>query len=235
MTAAYVEDAQPPQTIDQGDEAQTTTAAPAANDQPANDQPQPVFYRRAALEASLAPEAFAAPEPGSDGVREARLLRPLLVQSPTVALASPLWDPEEGDCPPHAHLALPAAFAAFAAAAEEAAVRAALANKEAWFRAGIDDRTIVAAFKPLCKASGHLRVALPAGQGVDVFDPSGEPLDSCALRVGDHVRCILRLDGVTIGRSEFWATWTLVQAQTRPPAPAPPPPPRCMLSAEDDD
>ena len=187
----------------------------------------PVFYRHVDPANRLAPEAFL---PAGD--RVALLAAPLLVQTPTVMLASPVWEDDDAP-PPHAHLALPPAFAAFAAEVEAAVLRAALANKQAWFRGPVDDRTVVAAFKQLCKASGHLKVALPGA--VEVFDPSGEPLRAADLGVGDHVRCILRLDGIVFGRTEFGAMWTLVQAQTRPPAPPPPPPPRCLLSPEDDE
>ena len=212
MTAAHVENA---------------AAQAAEQPQPvAHDPTRPLFYRRVDTAAALAPEAF---EP-MDGAT-ARLRAPLLVQSPTVVLASPTWD--DGECPPHVHLAVRPPFAAFATEAEEAVLRAALANKDDWFRGRADDRTIVAAFKPLCKATGHLKVALPPE--VQVFDASGELLAAADLAVGDHVRCILRLDGITFGRTEFGAMWTLVQAQTRPPPPAPPSPPRCLLSAEDDE
>lgn len=224
MTAAHVESPQP--------EAEIVAEPPEAG-----APVRPVFYRSVHSPDVLAPDAFL-PAERSGGLHVARLKAPLLVQSPTVTLASPLW---EDDCdgepgpPPHAHLAVPEAFAGFAGDVENAALAAALAHKDAWFKGRVDERTIVAAFKPMLKpATGHLKVALGA-EGAEVFDPAGALLHPGALAVGDRVRCILRLDGIVFGRTEFGAMWTLVQAQARPAAPPPPPPPTCLLSAEDDD
>lgn len=189
----------------------------------------PAFYRHVQPSARLAPDAFASP----DG-REVRLETPLLVQTPALTLASPVWDPAAGEAPPHAHLALPPGFAAFAADVEAALLAAAVANKEAWFGREVADRTVLAAFKPRCKPGGHLTVALPPA-GAEVFDAAGDLLQPGDLGVGDEARCILRLDGVAFGRTEFEGSWTLVQAQARPAPPPPPPGPRCLLSPEDDD
>lgn len=190
----------------------------------------PTFYRRVDLDVALAD--FGPPHKVGPS-REAPLARPLLVQTPTVTLASPLWDASEDESPPHTHLHLAPAFAEFAARVEAAVVQAALVHKDEWFGPGTHDRTVAAAFKPLCKPGGHLKVALPPGVGV--FDPAGQQIAHEALAVGDAIRCILRLDAIILGRTEFGAMWTLVQVQARPPPPAPPSHPRCLLSAEDDD
>lgn len=180
----------------------------------------PVLYHRVTPSDRLAPDAFEDRRGG-----EVPLAEPLLVQSPVVMLASSV-----ADGLPHAHLALPPAFAAWARDVEAAVLQAALARREDWFEGpSADDRAVVAAFKQLCKASGHLKVALPSS--LEAFDAAGELLEPGSLGVGDEVRCILRLDAVAIGRTEFGAMWTLVQAQTRP---APPPPPRCLLAPEDE-
>lgn len=186
----------------------------------------PVFYRRAEVDLS---EFLPLRKEGT--TRVAELVRPLLIQTPTLTLASPLHDDDESG-PPHVHLALPPAFAQFATEVEGAALQAALDNKAEWF-GDIDDDTLVAAFRPLCKPSGHLRVELP--DDAVVFDADGALVSRAQVTPGHAVRAILRLDRITFGRTEFEAAWTLVQAQARPPSPPQPGPPRCLISSEDDD
>lgn len=193
---------------------------------------RPVQFRRVDPRQALAADAFL-PIAKEGGVYVARLGAPLTVQTPAMALATAVWDDEEGGTLPHAHLAMPPAFAEFAAGVEAAALGACLANKGAWFRRPVDDQTVVAGFKHMCKPSGHIKVGV--ADGLAAFDHAGEPVPPASLAEGTEVRCILRLDGLTFGRTEFGALWTLLQAQTRPPAPPAPQPPRCLISADEDD
>lgn len=191
---------------------------------------EPVFYRRADAEACLS--AFQ-PLRREGATRVAELVQPLVIQTPTVTLASPLHHGDE-EATTHAHLALPPAFGQFAAEVEAQVLQAALDHKAEWFSADVDDDTLVAAFRELYKPSGHLKVQLDPD--MTVFDTEGGLLSPADVSPGHAIRCILRLDRITFGRTEFAAEWSLVQAQARPaPAPAQPAPPRCLISAEDDD
>lgn len=191
---------------------------------------EPVFYRRADAEACLS--AFQ-PLRREGATRVAALVQPLLIQTPTVTLASPLQHGDEQEVTTHAHLALPSAFGQFVAEVEALALQAALTHKAEWFSTDVDDDTLVAAFRELLKPSGHLKVHLDPE--VSVFDPEGGLLARTDVHPGQAIRCILRLDQITFGRTEFAAEWSLHQAQVRPaPAPAQRAP-RCLISAEDDD
>lgn len=186
----------------------------------------PVFYRRATVDLTEFLQLRK-----EDGSRVAELARPLVIQTPTVTLTTPLHD--DDDEITHAYLTLPPAFGEFAADVEDEVLKAALDHKAEWFREGTEDETVVAAFRQLYKPSGHLKVQVSPDAAV--FDAEGGLLSRADVAPGQSVRAILRLDRITFGRFEFGAMWTLVQAQVRP-APSPrPPEPRCLISTEDDD
>ena len=190
-------------------------AAPAA--------PVPTFYTRVDLGEHLAPAAFL-PLEKHGAVYAAPLAAPLLVQTPPVTLASDLVD-DDGAPASHAYLLLPRPFVRFAQDVEERVADACVANKADWFRRRpVSDDALRAGFKEFCKASGHLKVKVPAD--ALVFDEEGGVLDRGAAGAGATVRALLLLDRVCFGRTEFGAMWSLVQAQVAPP---PPPPPRCMI------
>ena len=191
-------------------------------DAPAAEAPQvaPVSYAR--VDAATHLRDFD-PLEKAGGVYVARLREPLLVQTPALALVSPL-DDDDGSPLPHMHLKLPKNFLAFARRTEDAVLAACLDNKAAWFRRPMDDDALRASFKPFCKG-GALKVKLP--RDAPIFDEDGTVMDRDEVAVGTHVRCILELSRVCFGRTEFGAMWTLVQAQTcsvdRAPAP------RCLI------
>ena len=206
-------------------------AAPAVPDetpehppeQPAEPAaPRPQYYRHVDLDDHLHPEAFG-PLEKLGGLYAARLLSPLVVQTPPVTLASSLED-DDGNPASHAYLLLPKAFAAFAREVEARVLEAAMANKGTWFRRrSVTEDALRGGFKEFCKATGHLKVKVPAD--ALVFDDQGD-LAEGPVEAGTTVRCLLQLDRVCFGRTEFGGMWSLVQAQTAPP---PPPPPRCMI------
>lgn len=189
-------------------------AAPAAAAPPAL-----VYYKHADLGAHL---TTFLPLEKLGGSYVARLATPLLVQTPVLALASPL-DDDEGEPVPHAHLTLPRGFQQFAEATEAAVLEACLANKAEWFRRPLEDASLRASFKQFCKGQ-HLKIKVP--RDALVFDSQGSLVERETVAPGASVRCLLELTKVCFGRTEFGAMWTLRQAQT---APAPPPPPRCMI------
>lgn len=186
------------------------------------------YYTRVDLDDHLHPEGFG-PLEKLGGLYASRLQSPLVVQTPPVTLASGLED-DEGSPASHAYLLLPKSFAAFACEVEARVLEAAMANKGTWFRRRtVTEDALRAGFKEFCKATGHLKVKVPAD--ALVFDDQGgvvrEPVEA-----GTVVRCLLQLDRVCFGRTEFGAMWSLVQAQVAPP---PPPPPRCMIDPSADE
>ncbi len=187
-------------------------------------QHAPRHFRGVDLGAALAPSAFL-PVEKTGGLYAARLAAPLLVQTPPLALVSPL-DDEDGTPLPHAHVSLPRAFLQFATEAEERVLAACLANKAEWFRRPMEDQSLRASFKQFCKAAGGGVLKIKVPRECLVFDSQGGVLERGDLRPGASVRAILELSRVCFGRTEFGAMWSLVQAQT---VPAPPPPPRCLI------
>lgn len=209
---------------------ETPAAAPeeirVSLEAPAPEAPAPApavrHYRHVDLAAALAPDRFL-PLERTGGLYVARLHEPLLVQTPPLALASPL-DDEDGTPLPHAHLTLPRGFQAFVQQAEDLVLQACLANKSEWFRRPLEDDSIRASFKPFYKPGGTLKIKVPRDSLV--FGADGQLLCREDVGVGSSMRCLLELSRVCLGRTEFGAMWSLVQAQTAPP---PPPPPRCMI------
>lgn len=190
----------------------------------AQDPPQVQHYKAVDLDAALAPTAFL-PVEKIGGTYFAHLATPLLVQTPPLTLESPL-DDDDGTPLPHAHVTLPRAFQQFAQATEQLVMEACLANKDTWFRRPRQDQSLRASFKQFFKPSsgGVLKIKVP--RDCLVFDAQGQVLDREELVPGCTFRAILELGRVCFGRTEFGAMWTLVQAQTAPPAP---PPPRCLI------
>lgn len=211
-------------------------------------RPEVQYYRDIDLASALAPEAFGPLEKvGSAYV--SRLTRPLLVQTPALRLA---------EAPGGAQLllALPAGLRRFACRVEDRVLQACLANKGPWFKRPIEDDSLRASFKRFaCERRGTLKVRVTPqtvlfdehGAHLGAEDPEDEDEDDEAeaeaaavggtaaqlaqLAPGDGVRCLLELSKVCFGRTEFGATWTLVQAQ-RAEVPPPPPPkqrPRCLI------
>lgn len=191
--------------------ADVPAAAPAAA--------SPQYYKHVDLAAHLT--AFL-PLEKLGGSYVTRLATPLLVQTPVLALASPL-DDHEGEPVPNAYLTLPKGFQQFAQDTEAAVLEACLANKAEWFRRPLEDDSLRASFKEFCKGQ-HLKIKVP--RDALVFDSQGSLVEREGVAPGTSVRCLLELSKVCFGRTEFGAMWTLRQAQT---APAPPPPPRCMI------
>lgn len=218
--------------LQEEDAATATAAETAAAAEPSATPPPeasaPVYWRYVPLGEALHPDAFL-PVEKVQGLYAARLMRPVTVQTPAVTLASPLDDLDE--C--YAHLVLPKGFGRFAQDTETRVLQACLANKVAWFRRALDDDVLKARFKEFYKST-HLMVRL--APDFVVFGPDGQTImDRGAVAPGTTLRCILQLNKVCFGRSEFGAAWTLVQAQAAPP---PPPPPKCMIDpsvAEDDE
>jgi len=193
------------------------------------EMPVVQHYKFVDLQSALAPAAFL-PLEKHGGMYVAKLATPLLVQTPPLALLSPLED-DDGHPLPYAHLAVPRAFLRFLQDAEERVFQACVENKGQWFRRAVEDQTLRASFKQFCKPSedggGVLKIKVP--RDVLVFDSQGTLLRSADVGTGATMRALLELSRVCFGRTEFGALWTLTQAQTAPSPPPPPPPPRCLI------
>lgn len=151
------------------------------------------------------------------GVYVVGLQAPLLVQTPGLTLMSPFED-EDGSSLPFVHLKLPQSFEAFAQQVENAILEACVANKETWIRRKMDDDALRASFKALCKG-GSLKVKVP--RDMLVFDHEGKLLSRGDVAPGTELRCLLGLDRICFGRTEFGGMWGIMQAQTKPPPPLP--------------
>jgi hypothetical protein len=193
------------------------------------------YFKSVDLARALAPDAFQ-PVQKVQNMYVAPLQEPMVVQTPVLTLAAALEadDDEEESTraayPTHAQLVLPRPFAAFARDAEGLVLAAALANKVEWFRRSLDDEVLQARFKAFCRTTRegatHLRVRL--APDFALFDVDGTILDRAPAHA--PLRCVLQLSRVCFGRTEFGASWTLLQAQLAP-APAAP---KCLIDASAD-
>ena len=190
--------------------------------------PHPVFYK------SENPDALQFEDQRErDGkVYAVRLKRRLLIQTPAVALATALVD-ADGEVMPFSHLAPVGHFAAFLHRTEAAVLAACLANKDTWFRGAVEDDALRAKFRTFFRPNGTVRVKVP--EDVEVFDAAKSPAAPGDVPAGAQVRCILELAKISFGKSEFGASWKIVQVQALPL-------PRCLITddaegecSEDDD
>lgn len=197
--------------------------AAVASPTPQQEGVVPRAFARVDVEAELAPDAFTGVvKTGS--AYSARLRQPLLVQTPPVVVLSALED-----APTHVHLKVSSSprFVQFLEGVEETLLKTSLESKDAWFRRPVDDDVLRASFRSFYRA-GALKVRVP--RDAVLFDEMGAVQESVAP--GSSVRCLLELSRVTLGRTEYGAMWSLVQAQvvpSPPPPPPPPSPPKCLI------
>lgn len=159
-----------------------------------------------------------------------RLQPKAVIQTPLVKLTSPLVD-SDGELLTFAHVAPPPAFVSFFRRAEAAILDACLANKLEWFKKDLDDDVLRTGFKSFLKPNGTIKLKVP--EDVAAFDAARTPVAPGDVAPGTQVRCILELAKISFGKTEFGASWKLVQIQ----AAATPP---CLIddsvdAPEDDD
>ena len=139
-----------------------------------------------------------------------RLLAPLVVLTPPVALNAPLTGPDDEPAP-FSWVAPTGQFGEFLRGVEGAMLEACIANKGAWLRKVTDDDSLRASFKSMFSDNGF-KVKLPAD--LAVFDSTGALMDPAELQAGAVVvKGILVLKQLVFGRTEFGAVWRMTQAQ----------------------
>ena len=142
-----------------------------------------------------------------------RLDPPLVLQTPALALATPLCDGSDDEPSPFAYVQPTGGFAEFLKAAEDALLRKCLENKQEWLRKDVDDETLQASFKSLFRPAGF---RLKVSQDVEVFGADRKPAALVDFQAGTMVKCILILRQLTFGKTEFGGIWRLSQAQAVP-------------------
>ena len=125
--------------------------------------------------------------------------KPVRVQTPVLKLVE--FDSS-------AAFKVPRAFAAFVANFEEHLFRAAVANKKLWFKKDLSEESLRASFKTFL-AGCTFRAKV--GDDVAAFDDEGDHMDPAEIRLPTGVRCILELDGICFGRTEFGGMWSISQ------------------------
>lgn len=141
-----------------------------------------------------------------------RLDPPLVLQTPALALATPLADADD-EASPFAYVQPAGGFAEFLRAAEDTLLRKCLENKREWLRKDIEDDALKASFKSLFRPAGF---RLKVSQDVEVFDAAKNPTTPADFQAGTMIKCILVLKQLTFGKTEFGAIWRLTQAQAVP-------------------
>jgi hypothetical protein len=175
----------------------------------------------------LSPDAFH-PIEKRGGLCVARLITPLLVQTPPMVLASSLTDETT---PSRVHLEPTRGFEAFAHEIEDRVLNAVMANNEAWWPKPRKEQALRASLKRFCIPGESLQVRVPPN--VELFDVDGNPVerDHEQVQLGRPLRFILCLSEVCFGKNEFGALWTLVQARACPPKKKP----QCLIDPNADD
>jgi hypothetical protein len=151
-----------------------------------------------------------------------RLLAPLVVLTPPVALNAPLTGPDDEPAP-FSWVAPTGQFGEFLRGVEGAMLEACIANKGAWLRKVMDDDSLRASFKSMFSDNGF-KVKLPAD--LAVFDSTGALMDPAEVQAGAVVKGILVLKQLVFGRTEFGAVWRMTQARVVPQ-------PKCLIADED--
>jgi hypothetical protein len=152
-----------------------------------------------------------------------RLLAPLVVLTPPVALNAPLTGPDDEPAP-FSWVAPTGQFGEFLRGVEGAMLEACIANKGAWLRKVTDDDSLRASFKSMFSDNGF-KVKLPAD--LAVFDSTGAALmDPAEVQAGTMVKGILVLKQLVFGRTEFGAVWRMTQARVVPQ-------PKCLIADDD--
>ena len=152
-----------------------------------------------------------------------RLLAPLVVLTPPVALNAPLTGPDDEPAP-FSWVAPTGQFDEFLRCVEGAMLEACIANKGAWLRKVTDDDSLRASFKSMFSDNGF-KVKLPAD--LAVFDSTGALMDPAEVQAGAVVKGILVLKQLVFGRTEFGAVWRMTQARVVPQ-------PKCLIAADED-
>lgn len=148
-----------------------------------------------------------------------RLLAPLAVLTPPVALNAPLTGPDDEPAP-FSWVVPTGQFGEFLRGVEGAMLEACLANKGAWLRKVMDDDSLRASFKSMFSDNGF-KVKLPAD--LAVFDPAGALTDPAEVQAGTMIKGILVLKQLVFGRTEFGAVWRMTQARVVPQ-------PKCLIA-----
>lgn len=125
--------------------------------------------------------------------------KPVRVQTPVLKLV-------EFDA--SASFKVPRSFAAFVANFEEHLFRAAVANKKLWFKKDLSVESLRTSFKTfLAGCTFRAKIA----DDVAAFDDEGDHMDPAEIPLPTGVRCILELDGICFGRTEFGGMWSISQ------------------------
>jgi hypothetical protein len=137
------------------------------------------------------------------------LVRPLVVQTTPVALATGLEDPEV----PFVYLNPDAKLAAFFRETETVIADACIARKQDWFAIAknLEDDVLRRGFKTFFDADKGFKVKVPTD--VACFDASKAPIGREDIGAGTTVRLVLELARVCFGRHEYGAAWRVAQVQ----------------------
>lgn len=131
--------------------------------------------------------------------------KPVRVQTPVLKLV-------EFDA--SAAFKVPRSFAAFVANFEEHLLQAASANRKLWFKKDLSEETLRTSFKTfLTGCTFRAKV----GDDFAAFDDEGDHMDPAEIRPPAGVRCILELDGMCFGRTEFGGMWSVSQLRATEP------------------
>jgi hypothetical protein len=169
--------------------------------------------------------AIAFGEMKKDGVRySVPFLAPLFIKTPPLEVATHLAIGD--DALPYATLKVPEGLVAFFRGIESAVLRTCQERKSEWFRNEPDDDELVAGFRSFVVAPDSVKVRVD-GEVFTAFDESKLPVPAADVGPGTRGRAVLRLQGISFGRTEFGALWTLVQFRKDGV-------PRCLIDDEDD-
>lgn len=125
--------------------------------------------------------------------------KPVRVQTPVLKLV---------EFESSAAFKVPRSFAAFVANFEEHLFRAAVANKKLWFKKDLSEEALRSSFKTFLSGCTF---RAKVGDDVAAFDDEGDHMDPAEIRPPIGVRCILELDGICFGRTEFGGMWSISQ------------------------
>lgn len=131
--------------------------------------------------------------------------KPVRVQTPVLKLV-------EFDA--SAAFKVPRSFAAFVANFEEHLLLAVSANKKLWFKKDLSEESLRSSFKTFLSGCTF---RAKVGDDVAAFDDEGDHMDTAEIRLPMGVRCILELDGICFGRTEFGGMWSISQLRATEP------------------
>lgn len=137
------------------------------------------------------------------GVYVSSLETPLVIQTPTIALASDLSEDAS-----FAALKMKSSVLTFFKTVEDTLIQHAIANKASWFREDIGDETIVQSFKSfLSEDDRMLRVRV--AEACTAYDTEKNKI--ALPQAGTKIKAVLELSRLTFSKTQFGAVWNLKQ------------------------